>query len=111
MPNYSIGKDNVPKSWDSTSAEETYNGLLRINTGVVDGDGTGDPFRFGTHKLLANMDITITEENVSIPSSPNKVVKRDANGDIFCRKVIATTTTASLEDLGITSGTIDGGSW
>lgn len=111
MPNYTTGQDLTPVTWDISTNETTYNGLIRVNSGIVDQDGTGDPLRVFAHKFLANLDQTLTFDNTSATPVPGAVVVYDGSGNITANQIIGTTASGDLSDLGITSGIIDGGSY
>jgi hypothetical protein len=85
----------------------TYNGLLRPNTGIVEGDGTADSLRTAFNKVLSNLDITLTSENASITPEPLKLVVRAADGSINVGQLNATSISLS----GDFSGRIYGGTW
>ena len=85
----------------------TYNGLLRPNTGTVPGDGTADHLVPAFNKLLANLDITLTNDNASVESEPLKMVVRAADGSINVDQVNA----RALNVTGSFSGRIYGGTW
>lgn len=86
MPNFTPNvRDTSPTPYSSSNNGITFNGLIRINTGIVDQDGTGDPIRTAMHKILSNFDKTLTIEDAASAATASKVVIRDSNADVWAR--------------------------
>lgn len=61
----------------------TYNGFIRPNTGLYDGDRTGDGARNAWHYYMQNLDITVSKYDCDGEASENSVAIRDADGGLI----------------------------
>jgi len=93
MPNFNPGTDDGSllshPLYDSPFSEVaggpnrlTYNGFVRVNTGMYPNDETGDSARNAWHLYLQNLDLTISRHDCSIEPEAESVVMRDANGAV-----------------------------
>jgi hypothetical protein len=100
MPNFNTGTDtgtilSHPK-YDNPFNEvnggpyrNTYNGFIRVNTGLYPNDETGDSARNAWHYYLQNLDITVSKHDCSVESQAGSIVLRDADGSIYSNAFIA----------------------
>jgi hypothetical protein len=91
MPNFALGTDqgtleshplyDSPFSLEAGGPHKlTYNGFVRVNTGIYDRDGTGDSARNAWHYYLQNLDITVSKYDCSDDPVAGSVATRDADG-------------------------------
>lgn len=84
MPNFiSKLRDATLTPYTASQNALTVNGFERLNTGIVDQDGTGDPIRNAMHKLLTNMDKALSLEDISTTATALKTAQRDLNADLW----------------------------
>lgn len=110
MPNFNAGTDtgtvlthplyDTPFSLEAGGPNRiTYNGFVRVNTGIFPNDQTGDSARNAWHYYLQNLDITLSKYDCSAGAVANSVATRDANGGL-----VATSFTAGNLSLSASAG-------
>jgi hypothetical protein len=100
MPNFNHGNDEGSllshPLYDSPFSEiaggphrQTYNGFVRVNTGLYPNDETGDSARNAWHLYLQNLDITVSKHDCSTEAVAGSVVMRNGDGELIANAFIA----------------------
>ena len=100
MPNFNPGTDEGSllshPLYDSPYSEVaggpnklTYNGFVRVNTGLYPNDETGDSARNAWHFYLQNLDITLSKYDASLDATADSIAMRDADGGLLANSFIA----------------------
>lgn len=117
MPNYNQGTDTgtllTHPLYDTPYSEQnggplkqTYNGFIRVNTGLYPNDETGDSARNAWHYYLQNLDITVSKYDCSAEATAESVALRNANGELLAEGFLAGeyAVTSSQGFTGVVSG-------